>query len=219
MAPRFLWLWLILAAFSLAPAAVLAAPSLAITPITWDVVGLDSNNVNVGPNEFPVGARVCNTGSAATNLVGTFKWDSVNSYIGLNSGSLSSIAISTLPSGTSAAPACADFYYQVTVTRNVGAYNQARQYHIEFTSDDTGSTVYTTPIPRQIFVEHLISQNRNTIVGLKLDGNLIAAGGQLPLKVGNTYNITLLGKTATQGYNQLEAFIGLPRGPHVAATG
>ena len=29
---------------------------------TWNVIGLDSNNVNVGPNRFPVGARVCNTG-------------------------------------------------------------------------------------------------------------------------------------------------------------
>ena len=36
-----------------------AATTLAATPITWGVVGLDSNDVSVGPNHFPVGARVC----------------------------------------------------------------------------------------------------------------------------------------------------------------
>lgn len=52
---------------------VLAAASLTLSPITWNIIGLDSNNVNVGPNHFPVGARVCNTGDApATNLTGTF---------------------------------------------------------------------------------------------------------------------------------------------------
>ncbi|KAF0109496.1 MAG: hypothetical protein FD147_2230 [Chloroflexi bacterium] len=40
------------------PSNVFAAPSLTITPLTWNVIGLDSNNVNVGPNTFPVGARV-----------------------------------------------------------------------------------------------------------------------------------------------------------------
>jgi hypothetical protein len=37
-----------------------AAAVLTISPLTWNVIGLDSNNVNVGPNNFPVGARVCN---------------------------------------------------------------------------------------------------------------------------------------------------------------
>jgi len=40
-----------------------------------DVIGLDSNNVNTGPNAFPVGVRVCNTGSdPATNAVATWAW-------------------------------------------------------------------------------------------------------------------------------------------------
>jgi 3D (Asp-Asp-Asp) domain-containing protein len=39
--------------------------SLTITPVTWNVVGLDSNNVAVGPNVFPLGARVCNISGGA----------------------------------------------------------------------------------------------------------------------------------------------------------
>ena len=53
-----------------------AAPNLTVTPITWGIVGLDSNNVNVGPNTFAYGARVCNTGTtAATNVVATARVD------------------------------------------------------------------------------------------------------------------------------------------------
>ena len=56
-----------------------AAAVLTITPLTWNVVGLDSNNVNVGPNNFPVGARVCNTGdTTATNVSSSFNWEAVD---------------------------------------------------------------------------------------------------------------------------------------------
>ena len=54
---------LILCLFALA--SILATPSalvfaqngLTVTPITWDIIGLDSNNPPVGPRLFPVGAR------------------------------------------------------------------------------------------------------------------------------------------------------------------
>jgi hypothetical protein len=85
----------------------LAAVSLSITPITWNVVGLDSNNINVGPNNFPVGVRICNTGtSTATNVVSNFVWDNSATYINLRPGSLSTLGISSLAAG-----ACTDFYY------------------------------------------------------------------------------------------------------------
>src|SRR5687767_14370757 len=35
-----------------------AAPVLTITPLTWNVIGLDSNRPATGPDTFPVGARV-----------------------------------------------------------------------------------------------------------------------------------------------------------------
>ena len=59
--------------FSLSLAALVllvtgAAPAeaaLTITKTTWNVIGLDSNNVNSGPNQFPVGVEVCNTDPGA----------------------------------------------------------------------------------------------------------------------------------------------------------
>src|SRR6185503_9948228 len=110
---------------------VLAAANLTITPITWNVVGLDSNNVSVGPNVFPVGARVCNTGDmAATNVVSTFTWDSAATYIDLRPGSLSTYSVPSLAAGS-----CTDFYYEVQITRNAAAYNTTRRYHITATAD------------------------------------------------------------------------------------
>jgi hypothetical protein len=46
------------------PVVSMAAPktvaALSITPISWGVVGLDSNRVMDGPDTFMIGARVCN---------------------------------------------------------------------------------------------------------------------------------------------------------------
>ena len=66
------------------PRVGLAAVNLTVTPISWDVVGLDHNDQTAGPDTFPAGARACNTGSTtATNVVATFTWDSANTRINL----------------------------------------------------------------------------------------------------------------------------------------
>ncbi len=190
-----------------------AAPNLTIEPITWNVIGLDSNNVDVGANNFPVGVRVCNTSPAddATNVTATFVWDDGNdiytghTYINLRSGSLSSI---TLPGILAANGACTDFYFEATVNRNSGAYDQSRRYHIDITSEELVTATSTQP--RELFVEYLVSQSRNSTTNLELDGVGIPAGGSMALLVGNEYEIKLYGSTATNGYEQLETFINFP---------
>ena len=197
--------------FSVAPVTPAhAAASLSVTPVTWNVIGLDSNDVNAGPENFPVGTRVCNSGlDAATNVLATFVWDdglglySSPSPINLRSGSLSSIPLATLASGD-----CYDFYFEVNITRNGGAYDQSRNYHIDITAD--GGISLSSAQPRQIYVEHLISQNRNTTSDVLLDGASVPAGGTMALVVGQTYTITLVAKTATNGYEQIETFIQFP---------
>ena len=82
-----------------------AAANMSVTPITWNVVGLDSNNVNVGPNNFPVGVRVCNTSTASetlNNLTATFVWDDgqvTDPYINLRTGSQNPITFTGLAAG------------------------------------------------------------------------------------------------------------------------
>ena len=86
----------------------------------------------------------------------------------------------------------------VGVTRTSSAYNTKRSYHI--TVSGTGFSTLSTPTPREIYVEHIISQNRNSV-------NSIV--GPTTVYVGSTYNYTVNASTATQGYEQLEAFLNL----------
>jgi LPXTG-site transpeptidase (sortase) family protein len=175
-----------------------AAPVLTIGPITWNVVGLDSNNVFSGPNRFMVGARVCNTGTdPATNVVATFTWDSSNSFISL-------VGTPTLTTASLAPGACFDFYFDISVTRTTSAYDTSRDYHISATADGLGSV--STPMGREIYVERLVSQNRNSVQAITGPGGL----GDPPATtvfVGETYTYKLFSSTATGGYEQLESFI------------
>lgn len=169
-----------------------AYAGLTISPTSWNVVGLDSNNPSVGPDTFEIGARVCNTGgTAVTNIVGNFVWDSSNIYLNLSGAS--TLNISSLAAG-----ACVDIYYPVTVTRAAAAYDASRRYHIEVSA--TGISTISTPTPRELYVEHLISQNRNSVQSIS---------GPTTVYVGQTYNYTVNASTATQGYAQLEAFLNL----------
>ncbi len=85
---------------------VKAASVLTVTPYSWNVIGLDSNNVNTGPNEFPVGAKVCNsaTGTTATDVTVTLNWDSANPYINVSSTSSGTLIIPSIAPGNANMP-------------------------------------------------------------------------------------------------------------------
>lgn len=186
---------------------VRAAATLTITPNTWNIIGLDSNTPASGPYRFPIGAKICSTVNAV-NVTADFVWDdglndfTGDAYVNLRTGSLSSTVIPSILAGQ-----CADAYFEVEVDKTAASFDQTRAYHI--TAADGSGTV-STPQPRELYVEHLISQNRNAITDIKLGGTSIPSGGTLSLMVGSVYDITLIGGTATQGYNQFESFINFP---------
>jgi uncharacterized repeat protein (TIGR01451 family) len=166
---------------------------LTVTPTTWNVVGLDSNNPATGPDAFPVGGRICNTsGATITNVTGMLVWDSANIYLNLEGGDTANL-------GSLAPGACTDVYFMVKVTRTAAAYNTARSYHLTITGD--GASTVSTPTPRELYVESLVSQNRNSVNSIS---------GASTVYVGQTYTYTLDAKTATNGYEQLEAFVPFP---------
>ncbi|HEX8560590.1 MAG TPA: hypothetical protein VF668_21015 [Pyrinomonadaceae bacterium] len=186
-------LLLLLAFFICVAGAQTARAQLTIKTVTWDTIGLDSNNVAIGPNSFQVGSRVCNAGAAAlNNVVGDFIWDSSNPYVNINGSATNRARVL-------AAGACIDFYYPVSVTRTSAAYNTTRRYHMTASAD--GAAAVSTPTPRELYVEKLISQGRNTVTSIS---------GPSSVSVGQTYQYTLVASTATQGYEQLEAFLDLP---------
>ena len=194
-----------LVAAAFAPQA--ASANLTITPVTWNVIGLDSNNVTVGPNVFPVGVRVANTDATttATNVVGTFVWDTANAFIDLDTGVTFQYTIAEI-----APLSTRDFYWNVTVSRSTDAQPQTvqgnkifqrREFHITAVSDQF--TLVSTPTPRELIVEDLVSQNRNDVV---------AFTGPTAVFVGEefTWDFVLDSSTATQGYEQLTTWSNFP---------
>ncbi|HYY94798.1 MAG TPA: hypothetical protein VE713_09795, partial [Pyrinomonadaceae bacterium] len=189
---------LCLLAFFCVVGAESARAQLSITPVTWNVIGLDSNQYTqgVGPDTFQIGARACNTsGAALSNVTGTFFWDSSNPYINLGGSTLNPVTYSSLAAG-----ACTDFYFPVTVSRvaQVFTTNPSRRYHISVSA--TGVAAVSTPTPRELYVEQLLSQSRNHVTSIT---------GPSTVYVGQSYTYRLVADTATQGYDQLEAFINL----------
>ncbi|GGL92723.1 hypothetical protein GCM10010840_33560 [Deinococcus aerolatus] len=207
----------------LAASAAQAAPVLNITPLTWNVIGLDSNNQNAGPNVYPVGARVCNVGdvaSSAVNAAFLFDGGTTNSSISLDPGSLSVVSLGSLSPGPVPAHPnrlqnvpdnCRDAYFNVRIARTSAAFSSlvsatatptqrnTQLYHIEASA--TGVAIVSTPTPRELFVEKLVSQNRNSVASFT---------GPNAVSVGQTATYTLNASTAPGGYEQLENFPTLP---------
>ena len=176
----------------------LAQPVLTLEPTTWNVIGLDSNDVTAGPDTFPVGARACNTGDAdATNLLASFVWDTPSLFITI-SGS-STLTLASLAPGE-----CAEFVFYVTVSRSILAYDATALFHITLSAD--GLPTLSTPTPRALYVERLVSQNRNGTTLISVDGTPITFGSTITLAIGDTYTFEIEGFTATGGYEQLESF-------------
>ncbi|HEX2040416.1 MAG TPA: DUF11 domain-containing protein [Acidimicrobiales bacterium] len=168
-----------------------AAVALTIETITWDVIGLDSTDVNDGPNVYPVGVRVCAGGGDVHGITLGFTWDTANPYIQLLSASTQSIDV--LADG-----ACVDRYFFVVVTRDPAAYDTARGYHV--TANAPGVTAVSTPTPRQLYVERLLSQNRNAVLSIS---------GPTTVYQGDTVTYTVEASTAPNGYSQLDTFLNL----------
>jgi hypothetical protein len=220
-----------------------------LEPITWNVMGLDSNKPATTqpapgvypPDRFPVGVEVCNTTlSDLLNHKAVFVWDETpdpnylhlwdstvnwNDADGTNNGEASTEQV--IP--TLAAGSCVDTYFWVQIEQIAAAYDFSRNFHVELWDDgstptDTATngtkvaeTAHTAPTlalaqERELYVEYLVSQNRNAVKGYVINGVTYPADGNatVPLALGQTFELTLLASTATQGYEQLEAFITLP---------
>ncbi len=170
-----------------------AAPSLTVETITWNVIGIDSNDVTTGPATYPVGIRICNNGTdPATLTTATFAWTTASSAIDLDGPA-------TLALGTIGAGACRDAYWNVAVARSASSRQTTRSYEIRVTSAE-GATA-TTPTPREVYVEALISQNRNSVNSIT---------GPTSVTVGEEVTYTVDANTAPAGFEQLEAFLTLP---------
>ena len=171
-------------------------PTLCIDPINWNIIGLDSNKAlppnNDGPDTFMVGARVCNKGASTLSpVVATYNTvGAVNPFINLADNS-------TITRSELKPDRCEDFYFNGQITRVNAAYFTTQGYTVTATS---GALSAVTPANRELYIEKLNSQNRNTVSGLT---------GPTSLQVGGIYTFNVLWSTAPGGYEQLEHFVSL----------
>ncbi|MEP0871889.1 DUF11 domain-containing protein [Trichocoleus desertorum AS-A10] len=195
----------------------IAAPQLTITPITWNVIGLDSVASQMlggaGPDQFLEGARVCNVGDAtATNVTASFVKTGGSSYISLVGAS--TLSIPSLPAGPTSHPPgntgptpsnCSDFYFNVKIARDRASYstlaNASTRQQFYISATGTGLGTITTPQNRELYVEKLVSQSRNAVDSIS---------GPSTVFVGDIVQYTVKGHTAPGGYEQLSFLPVLP---------
>src|SRR4026209_1312151 len=79
-----------------------AVAAVSVSHITWGVGGLDSNDVTKGPNVFPVGVRITNTGDVtATDVTSALAFTTANANVTIDAPS--SLTFATLAPGARAA--------------------------------------------------------------------------------------------------------------------
>lgn len=163
-------------------------PPLEITKGSWDTAGLDSNNVNVGPNQTIIQFRVKNPDpiNTAHDVTANFAWTSTNTYINLAPGETAVKNIGDILPGETK-----DVFYLVEITRNSGAYFTSRNYQVTIQGSDT--PLYTPT--GSIYVEKLLSQNRNDVTGIYISPSMP--------HVGETFTVTVTSTTGSANYPEL----------------
>ena len=202
----------------LLPATPAAAqtPTFSITNTTWDVLGLDSNRPAARqgyspPGTFPVGARICNTSSVvASSVWATLALGTATKGAGSGSDPFSA-AVTSRDLGSVAANSCEEAVFNVSVNQHKNSFFWKKAYTISArTTSATGTIVATTPSTRALYVEKLVSQNRNATISITSNAPWDATNSRYKLSKGETYKFTLNAKSAPGGYEQTEAFINFP---------
>lgn len=215
-----------------APQAQAAVGPFTLTALSWDDIGLDSNDVTTGPNVYEIGIRACNTGvTTAPTVTATWTWTNIGRtrtgvaiasppgpYVAIQTGTSATQVIHGLAGG-----ACFDFYFNMEIVRNAAAYKTTRNYTV--TVDD-GAGVTATRSSR-IAIMDIQSQNRNYVLGTHCDGQPDGTkncgiygswngtgwnAAPTNVLVGSTYTYTLISTTATAGYGSYSTMLNFPRG-------
>lgn len=156
-----------------------------LTKGSWDVIGLDSNNVNVGPNQYLIQIHVNNGATPATNVSAQITFGAGTSLVHLATGETSTKNLGNMAANTSK-----DIFYLIAVDRNAAAYGQTRAYTVTLLENGvpTGNT-----ITGLLDVRQLLSQNRNHV-------DSIVVSNPTP-SLGDTFAVTVTSHTASTTYN------------------
>ncbi|MBU7015673.1 MAG: DUF11 domain-containing protein [Theionarchaea archaeon] len=162
------------------------AGTLQLVKGSWDIMGLDHNNVNDGPNQYVIQIHVTNSaGSTAHSVTGSLTWTSSNTFINLAPNESATKSLGDIATGVTV-----DLFYLIEITRNASAYNTTRDYSIAVQGTDTGTADIITGT---LVVERLRSQARNEVLSM-------VASTTTP-SVGDTFTVTVHSQTGAKNYN------------------
>lgn len=191
-----------------------AATTLTAEIVSWQIIGLDSNDINGSPEKFLVQVRITNTGSeTATGVSATLV---LGSPVDLGIGPIANpcggacIAlvspatdtVADIPAGQSA-----DAFWTVRVVRSLEAYETLTPITVTASAANAG-TVTATQVNRQpppcgahetpgstLLVEGLISQARNDVLSYSLTGGIQRPDGSWEVVLGSQFTVTVLAET------------------------
>ena len=142
---------ILLSAIPLSPYAstpVKAAPSLSVEILSWDRIGIDSNNPDgfdtygnpVGPDQSIIQARVTSDGTdPVTNAFVSFQWTSSSIYIKLSEYETLIKSLGDLAPGQQV-----DVFWVVEIVRDTAAKDETRSFRVDVSSDQTSATTSQT---------------------------------------------------------------------------
>lgn len=199
-------LWMLLPS---APA--LAQPALSAEIVSWQIVGLDSNDpTGSAPELFLIQAQVTNTGTApatGSNAVLTLGSLSPNPCAPADCISLASSPTDSL--GTIGPGGTADAFWTVRVAKTAAAIGTSTPITVTVSANNAPSVVATqsdrnpppcgtTPTPGgSLLVEGLISQARNDVISYSVSPGVQLPDGSWEVVRGSSFTVTVIADTAT----------------------
>jgi len=196
--------------FALLPSGVAhAAAALSAEIVSWQIVGLDSNQPASGtPEIFMVQAKVTNTGDAtATNTRLTL------SLASPSCGASACIALASDPIytvGSLAPGATADAFWTIKVAKTSSAIGTTTNISVTAEADNVAPVVATqqsrTPPPcgksgtasNVLFVARLISQARNDVLSYFVSSGFLRPDGSWEVLLGSDFTVSVLASTSTK---------------------
>lgn len=185
-----------------------AQPTLSAEIVSWEIIGLDSNEpATSAPEIFMVQVKVTNTGSeTATGVAATLTLTSPDC------GGVACVTVASNPTYTigSLAPGeTRDAFWTVKIAKTSAAFGTSTLVDVSVTADNAPTVSATQagrdPAPcgnastpgNTLFVEDLISQNRNNVISYTVSPGVQLADGSWEVIEGSDFTVTVAAHTAT----------------------
>jgi hypothetical protein len=186
-----------------------AATSLSAEIVSWQVVGLDSNQpATSAPELFLVQAQVTNTGAETATSAQAALSLGAPSPTDCSGGPCITLASSaTYSIGDIAPGAKADAFWTVRVAKTAAAFGTETPVTVTASAANAGSVTATQAARTGLCspdtaggilrVEQLVSQNRNHVISYAVSPGVQRSDGSWEVVLGSNFTVTVMAHTAS----------------------